>query len=185
MGNHSADAASVRAPALENDDVALPPKYAVPKLENKDEEAFANLWRAVQMLAFPMLRAAVTAAVSYTYALGTFPGGSDVIAWTATTETSFTKALALNHAATYFLSVRARNSRQLDSSAAVSDGITIDTTPPAAPAVTDGGDTSGEPVSLTFNVEAADGESPIVKTEYAIGTAPDKTDVLAFTGHDR
>ena len=44
--------------------VALPPKYAVPKFEKRVEEAFANLWRAVQMLAFPILRAAVTAAVS-------------------------------------------------------------------------------------------------------------------------
>ena len=56
--------ATARFPAESIVVVALPPKYAVPKLEKRVEEAFANLWRAVQMLALLMLRAAVTAAVS-------------------------------------------------------------------------------------------------------------------------
>ena len=56
--------ATTRFPAESIVVVALPPKYAVPKLENKVEEAFANLWRAVQILEFVRSRAAVTAAVS-------------------------------------------------------------------------------------------------------------------------
>lgn len=56
--------ASVNAPALENDEVAVPPKYAVPVLEKRVDEAFAKDCKAVQMLALPRLRAAVTAAVS-------------------------------------------------------------------------------------------------------------------------
>ena len=56
--------ATTRFPAESIVVVALPPKYAVPVLEKRVEDAFENLWRAVQMLAFPMLSAAVTAAVS-------------------------------------------------------------------------------------------------------------------------
>ena len=47
---------SVRAPAESKVLVAVPPKYAVPVLEKRVEEALRNDWRAVQLLALPMLR---------------------------------------------------------------------------------------------------------------------------------
>lgn len=48
--------ASVRAPALEKLDVAVPPKYAVPVFEKRVEEALRNDCSAVQLLALAMLR---------------------------------------------------------------------------------------------------------------------------------
>ena len=48
--------ASVSVPSEPNDDVALPPKYAVPKLEKLVVEAPAEKsWSAVQVFAFPRL----------------------------------------------------------------------------------------------------------------------------------
>src|SRR3989344_7420282 len=47
---------SVRAPAESNVEVAVAPKYAVPVLEKRVEEALRNDWRAVQLLAFAMFR---------------------------------------------------------------------------------------------------------------------------------
>ncbi len=53
--------ASVRTPALENEEVAVPPKYAVPVLEKSVDDAFANCCNAVHAFAFarfsPMVRA--------------------------------------------------------------------------------------------------------------------------------
>jgi hypothetical protein len=43
--------ARVRAPAEEKDEVAEPPKYAVPVLEKSVEEALAKDWRPLQTLA--------------------------------------------------------------------------------------------------------------------------------------
>ena len=48
--------ARVRTPAFEKDDVAVPPKYAVPVLEKREDEAFAKDCRAVQLFALPRLR---------------------------------------------------------------------------------------------------------------------------------
>ena len=44
--------------------VEVPPTYRVPKTEARVEEELAKLWSAVQELALPKLRLAVTAAVS-------------------------------------------------------------------------------------------------------------------------
>ena len=53
--------ASVSTPVESKVDVAVPPKYAVPKLENKVEEAFENDCRAVHEFAFAVLRESVPA----------------------------------------------------------------------------------------------------------------------------
>lgn len=42
-------------------DVAVPPKYAIPVLEKSVDDAFANVWSTVQLLAFPVLRVTVRA----------------------------------------------------------------------------------------------------------------------------
>ena len=50
----------VRAPALENDDVAVAPKYDGPYEEKRELEALLNCCRAVQVFACPRFRVAVS-----------------------------------------------------------------------------------------------------------------------------
>src|SRR3989338_505153 len=51
--------ASVSAPVELNDDVAVAPKYAVPKFEKLVDDALENICSAVQMFALPRLRETV------------------------------------------------------------------------------------------------------------------------------
>ena len=51
--------ASVSAPVEENDDVAVPPKYAFENTERLDDEAFWNVCNPVQLLALVRLRESV------------------------------------------------------------------------------------------------------------------------------
>lgn len=68
-----------------------------------------------------------TGIAEYQYAIGTAPGGTNVVNWTSTgTATSVTKTgLSLNHTSTYYFSVRARNSDNQWSSVGSSDGIRV------------------------------------------------------------
>ncbi len=60
----------------------------------------------------------------YTYAIGTTLGGSDVVNWTNTTDTSFNRSgLNLINDQPYFVSVKARNEGGLWSTAAVPDAV--------------------------------------------------------------
>jgi hypothetical protein len=60
----------------------------------------------------------------YRYAIGTFPGGSDVVNWTNTTITTLTKnGLNLSPDQAYYISVKARNVSGLWSQAGWSAGI--------------------------------------------------------------
>ncbi len=60
----------------------------------------------------------------YRYAIGTTPGGSDVVNWTNTSLTSTTRAsLTLIAGQTYYVSVKARNEGGLWSVAGVSTGV--------------------------------------------------------------
>lgn len=71
---------------------------------------------------------------AYYYSLGTTPGGADQIPWTsAGLNTSVTRTgLALAEGATYYFSVKARNSYGLESSPVSSDGQLVDVTSPTA-----------------------------------------------------
>lgn len=60
----------------------------------------------------------------YSYAIGTKPGGSDVVNWTNTTATSFVRSgLSLIGDQPYFISVKARNEGGLWSPIAVPDAV--------------------------------------------------------------
>ncbi len=60
----------------------------------------------------------------YQYAIGTTPGGTDVVNWIGTSETSFDRSgLSLTPGQTYYISVRARNAGGLWSEAAMPPGV--------------------------------------------------------------
>ncbi len=77
----------------------------------------------------------------YEYSIGTSAGGTNVAAWTGIgTTTSINRSdLSLTNGGTYFVNVRSTNGVGLVSAMGSSDGITVDTTPPPAPTVTDDG----------------------------------------------
>jgi hypothetical protein len=61
----------------------------------------------------------------YSYAIGTTPGGSDVVDWTDTTATSFSRTnLNLSAGGTYYVAVKARNAGGLWSEAGIPPGLT-------------------------------------------------------------
>lgn len=120
----------------------------------------------------------------YEYAVGTSPtdpGSGYLVPWTSTgTQTSATASLELSHGVTYYFYVRSYNSVSL-SSTGVSDGITVDTTPPNAAVLTDDGDYTGDPSMLHCAWLASDPESGIANYEYAVGTAPYAINVVPPT----
>jgi hypothetical protein len=60
----------------------------------------------------------------YSYAIGTNPGGSNVVDWTSTTATSFSRTnLNLTAGQTYYVAVKARNAGGLWSEAGIPPGV--------------------------------------------------------------
>jgi hypothetical protein len=60
----------------------------------------------------------------YSYAIGTNPGGSDVVNWTSTTATSFSRTnLNLTAGHTYYVAVKARNAGGLWSETGIPSGV--------------------------------------------------------------
>ncbi len=124
----------------------------------------------------------VSGAAKYQYAVGGEAGMSDIVVWTDTTATSVTvQNLSLTNGKKYYFSVRGVNNAGTGGSVGSSDGITVDTTAPAKPTVTDDGSqlNMGTPMHFTFN--SSDSESPIVKYEYAIGLTAGATDAKDWT----
>ena len=132
----------------------------------------------------------------YRYAIGTTPGGTDVVPWTPLANVlGVTKTgLSLTQGLTYYFSVKAVNGVGLVGSATTSKGqkVGTDTTPPSAPAaVRDGGmyrtlgtdcDATTSTTELACNFDpATDAESGIRGYEYAIGTTPGGTDTVNWT----
>ncbi|BCW97388.1 MAG: hypothetical protein KatS3mg024_0215 [Armatimonadota bacterium] len=118
-----------------------------------------------------------TGIVEYHYAIGTSPtdpGSGYVVGWrspglaTHATETGLT----LQNGVTYYWYVKARNGAGMWSAVGVSDGITVDTTPPTTPSVADGGRFTSKATELTASWTSSDPESGIVEYQYAIGTSP-------------
>ncbi|BCW99929.1 MAG: hypothetical protein KatS3mg024_2756 [Armatimonadota bacterium] len=115
--------------------------------------------------------------VEYTYAIGTSPadtGSGYVVSWRSAgtaTEITYT-GLSLKDGVTYYWYVRARNGAGLWSNVGVSNGITIDTSPPSRPAVTDTGRFTSTASGLSASWSASDPHSGIAEYRYAIGTTP-------------
>ncbi len=127
----------------------------------------------------------------YWYSIGTTSGASDTVGWTYTgtsaTSSSIT-GLALADAQTYYISIKAQNGVGLVSAGTgMSDGVTIDTTPPSQITnVNDGAgadvEYSSEESTLSGNWDAAsDAQSGISRYIYAIGTAAGATDTVGWT----
>ena len=119
----------------------------------------------------------------YEYSIGTTPEAANVKGWTSNgLQTQVTaNGLTLQNGATYFISVRARNSLGKAGFIGTSDGIVVDTTPPATPTVTDGGAFAGSATQLTASWSSQDAESGVVEYKYAVGTTPGGTNVLNWT----
>ena len=120
----------------------------------------------------------------YEYAIGTTPGGEDLVGFTdAGVATQITRTdLALANGARYYFSVRATNGAGLVSYTGVSDGIMVDYTPPATPVVIDDGQYTSSPDTLHFVFGSGDTESGIDHYDYSIGAAPGLADILGWQG---
>ena len=126
---------------------------------------------------------------AYQYAIGTSAGGTQTVNWTTLGNvTTVTKTgLSLTNGQTYFFSVKAVDNQGLAGNATNSNGQTVDTTAPSAPAnVRDGTgtdiSTTTSTTQLSANWDAAtDAESGISGYQYAVGTSAGGTQTVNFT----
>ncbi|HOO55339.1 MAG TPA: hypothetical protein PLN69_00845, partial [bacterium] len=125
----------------------------------------------------------VSGASGYEYAMGTAPAGTDVVDWTdaATALTIAKNDLSLVNGDTYYVSVRGINNAGVKGEIGSSNGIMVETTPPSAPEVTDGGDQINFDQSLQASWTSSDAESGIAQYEYAVGTSKEEQNVLGWT----
>ena len=124
-----------------------------------------------------------TGVALYEYSIGTSAGSAEVVGWVAVgTATSVSRSdLALVNGATYFINVRATNGVGLVSAVGSSDGITVDTTPPAAPTITDDGAFTANASQLHVTLACEDPQSGVAYYECAVGTTPFGTDVAGWS----
>jgi outer membrane protein assembly factor BamB len=119
----------------------------------------------------------------FEYSVGTTAGGTQVLGWTdagALPQMTIT-GLTLTNGGTYFVNVRATNGALLVSPVGSSDGITLDTTAPTTPVVTDDGDFTASTSQIHATWTASDPESGIQLYKYAIGTSPGATNIVPWT----
>lgn len=118
----------------------------------------------------------------YSYCVGTGVGLSDIVSWTDTTGTDVTLTdLLLTDGKCYYFSVKAVNGAGIEGPAGYSNGITVDSTAPSQPIVTDDGDYTTSTESLHAAYSATDLQSGIVEYIYCIGTSAGAADVVAWT----
>ena len=113
----------------------------------------------------------------YEYAVGTTSGGVDVIPWTSIgSSTVFTRnGLSLAVGQNYYVAVRTLGTSGFYGEAGISQALTVDTTPPGAPHVTD----DGSFTSFTDSLHASwTLDEPATEYQYAIGTVPNGTQVV-------
>lgn len=118
----------------------------------------------------------------YRYAIGTTPGGTNVVGWTSAglmTEVTHT-GMSLNNGTTYYFAVQSRGSGDLWSESGVSDGILVDASAPTTPVVNDDGEYATEN-SLHATWSASDPETGVQEYRYAIGTTIGGTDIVGWT----
>ncbi len=120
----------------------------------------------------------------YEYAVGTSPtdpGSGYLIPWTSNgINKSITVTASFVQGTTYYFYVRAWNNAGL-SSVGVSDGITVDSTPPTRPTIIDDGDYTGETTLLHAKWTASDPESGIAGYIFAVGSTAGGSDVVPET----
>ena len=115
----------------------------------------------------------------YEYAIGTISGGTDILSWTKGDDSPdiTISDLSLSDGIKYYVSVRATNGVGIAGKAGVSDGITVDSTPPVSVSVVDDGEYFCSDSSLHGKWSASDPESGIKGYKYCIGTQPGANDV--------
>jgi len=127
--------------------------------------------------------------LSYWYAIGSTPGGTDIVGWTdnGASLTTTRAGLSLVEGQTYFFSIKAENGAGLLSTATNSNGQTVDTsTPSDVSTVNDGPGadidwtTSSSSLSSNWTV-SSDPHSGILGYWFTIGTTPGASDVVAWT----
>lgn len=119
----------------------------------------------------------------YETAIGTAPTLMDVQGWTnqgAATNAVF-GGLPLQQGKTYYILCRATNGNSMVSAVGVSAGITVDTTRPGVPAVTDDGSMTYNLTQLHATFAASDDVSGIAAYMYCIGTYAGGQDVKGWT----
>ena len=125
----------------------------------------------------------------YFYAIGSAPGGTDIVPWTDNgANLSVTKSgLSLTEGAAYYFTVKSVNNAGIESAPTNSNGAVIDVTqPPQVAAVYDG---TGADVSYTTSAAmlsanwaaSSDPQSGIAKYYYAIGSTPGGTNIAGWT----
>lgn len=118
----------------------------------------------------------------YSYCIGSSAGIDNIVKWTNTNENSITlTSLNLINGVTYYISVWAINGVGLESLTGISDGITIDTTPPSQPSVMDDGEYTNISESLHASWISNDAQSGIAEYEYCIGASPGSANIVSWT----
>ncbi|OGS28136.1 MAG: hypothetical protein A2297_09615 [Elusimicrobia bacterium RIFOXYB2_FULL_48_7] len=129
----------------------------------------------------------------YQYAISAVSaGGTEFAGWTNITNSPVVRTgLALNPGVTYYFTVKTVNGVGLVSNPANSNGqyVSLDATPPGAPAAVRDGTINGIDISSTTSTTqlsanwdaSADAESGISDYRYAIGTSPSAQDVVGWT----
>jgi len=118
----------------------------------------------------------------YYVSVGTAYGGNDTVADTYITATSFTLPAGAEGKTYYCRVFAVDNAGNPGPFSASSDGITVDTTPPADFSVDDEGDWSRGNTTLRAGwTSSADDVSGVAEYRYAVGTAPNGTNIVNWT----
>ena len=125
-----------------------------------------------------------TAIIQYEYSIGTSAGGTTVRDWTTVPAAARAASIAvpstsvsatglnLTSAAQYFFNVRAKDAANNVSTAASTDGITVDTASPTTGTVSDEGTSTNNGTQLVASWTGfADALSGIARYDYSIGTS--------------
>ena len=131
----------------------------------------------------------VPKAKEYQYAIGTSTGETDVLDWTSVGPKREVLAtdLDLKDGQTYYFNVKAKKKGLIFSkwvNLEPSDGITVDSTPPSKPAVTDGGIYTINNNELHFSWLSTDQVSGIKEYLYALGTPPKENNILNWRSNE-
>ncbi|HEX3151269.1 MAG TPA: Ig-like domain-containing protein [Gemmataceae bacterium] len=124
----------------------------------------------------------------YQWAIGSSPGATDVLAFTdvGTATSAMTAGLSLSDGIPYYVSVTATDAVGNVSNPAISDGVSVDSTPPTPGFVNDGvgADINTQLSTSTISCNwygFGDNSGNIASYQWAIGTSPGASNVRAFT----
>ncbi len=116
----------------------------------------------------------------YQCALGSYPGGSDVVGWTScgSEHRCDLKGLPLQQGQAYFLSVKAKSSAGLWSARAISPAITADLVPPVVSDLRIIDEPTGD---LILQCSATASIAPIAGYKFSLGSLPASSDLGEWT----